>query len=69
MVSKQRYHVVSLSMYQYVTYIKLQPKGEKTTEVAPENDDRLLLFATLDGSLVNIDRITGNVKWDVKDRK
>ncbi|XP_044759488.1 serine/threonine-protein kinase/endoribonuclease IRE1 [Coccinella septempunctata] len=48
--------------------IKTEQKSDKTTAVAPENDDRLLLFATLDGSLVNVDRITGYIKWDVKDR-
>ncbi|KAL3272858.1 hypothetical protein HHI36_014319 [Cryptolaemus montrouzieri] len=48
--------------------IKTEQNQDKTTAVAPENDDRLLLFATLDGTLVRVDRTSGSIKWKIKDR-
>ncbi|KAK5641329.1 hypothetical protein RI129_009876 [Pyrocoelia pectoralis] len=39
-----------------------------TTDIAKEWDKRLLLFSTLDGSLVAVDQQSGNVQWKIKDR-
>ncbi|KAK9885458.1 hypothetical protein WA026_010953 [Henosepilachna vigintioctopunctata] len=50
--------------------IKTEPNhdSDKSTAVAHENDDRLLLFATLDGTLINVDQTSGGIKWKIKDR-
>ncbi|KAB0793431.1 hypothetical protein PPYR_13051 [Photinus pyralis] len=39
-----------------------------TTDIAKEWDKRLLLFSTLDGSLVAVDQQSGKIQWKIKDR-
>lgn len=41
----------------------LQYKQKRDTELIPEQDDPLLMFSTLDGSLVGITQRSGNVLW------
>lgn len=45
----------------------LQYKQKRDTELIPEQDDPLLIFSTLDGSLVGIKQRSGNVLWRQSD--
>ncbi|CAK9817696.1 Serine/threonine-protein kinase/endoribonuclease ire-1 [Anthophora quadrimaculata] len=44
-----------------------QFKERKDTELVPEQDEPLLMFSTLDGSLVGIEQRSGNVLWKQSD--
>lgn len=44
-----------------------QRKSASELEVAKDSDNRLLLFATLEGNLVAIDKTSGEIKWKIKD--
>ncbi|XP_018577852.1 serine/threonine-protein kinase/endoribonuclease ire-1, partial [Anoplophora glabripennis] len=39
-----------------------------STDIAEEGDDRLLLFATLDGTLTAIEQQTGKIRWKIKEQ-
>ncbi|CAG9763228.1 unnamed protein product [Ceutorhynchus assimilis] len=42
--------------------------SEQKFELAQEQDNRLLLLATLDGSLIAVDKYDGAIKWKIKDK-
>ncbi|KAF7265858.1 hypothetical protein GWI33_020928 [Rhynchophorus ferrugineus] len=42
--------------------------GNLNTELAKEFDERILVFATLDGTFAALDKYTGNILWKIKDK-
>lgn len=40
-----------------------------STGLVPDHDEGLLMFATLDGSLIAVDQKTGNIQWQQNDGK
>ncbi|KOX79225.1 Serine/threonine-protein kinase/endoribonuclease ire-1 [Melipona quadrifasciata] len=51
----------------YIKPPERQYKQKRDTELIPEQDDPLLIFSTLDGSLVGIKQRSGNVLWRQSD--
>lgn len=51
----------------YTFVFSYQHLNNESTELAPEKDSRLLLFATLGGTLVAVRQQTGRIQWKIQD--
>lgn len=60
--------IVSTILADETSQQQQQIQGKVNTDIAEELDGRLLLFATLDGTLVAVDQQNGQIKWKIKDK-